>query len=137
LANPSKSPFDKGDLKINMQNVILIKHPKNWGLEETVVKKLANKALVNKGYEKNTELSIIFVGRVKAKKLNIEYRQKNYIPQVLGFPMNKKKDEDGFIRLGDIVICTEKLRYEVKFLNKSLNEILSEWLVHGVENLLK
>ena len=56
-----------------MQNVILIKHPKNWGLEETVVKKLANNALVNKGYEKNTELSIIFVGRVKAKKLNIEY----------------------------------------------------------------
>jgi rRNA maturation RNase YbeY len=77
------------------------------------------------------------VGRDKAKKLNMDYRQQSYIPQVLGFPMNREKDADAYIRLGDIVICTEKLKYEVKFLNKSLEEILAKWLVHGVENLLK
>lgn len=120
-----------------MKNVILIKHPKNWGLEEKIIRKLVNRALVNSGYEKNTELSIYFVGRDKAKRLNIDYRQKSYIPQVLGFPMNKKKDADGYIRLGDIVICTAKLKEEVKFLNKTRSEILDHWLIHGVENLLK
>jgi len=120
-----------------MKNVILIKHPKNWGMEEKIIRKLANRALVNKGYEKNTELSIYFVGRVKAKRLNIEYRQKDYIPQVLGFPMNKKKDADGYIRLGDIVICNEKLKYEAKYFKKNINKVLDQWLVHGVENLLK
>ena len=120
-----------------MKNVILIKHPKNWGLKEEIIRKLVNRALVNYGYGKNTELSIYFVGRDKAKKLNIEYRQKSYIPQVLGFPMNKEKNMDGYIRLGDIVICTEKLKYEVKFSKKTQSEILDQWLIHGVENLLK
>lgn len=120
-----------------MKNVILIKHPKNWGLGEEAIRKLANRALVNKGYKENTELSIYFVGKDKAKKLNIDYRQKSYIPQVLGFPMSKEVDSDGYIRLGDIVICTQKLKYEEKFLKKSREEILTEWLIHGVENLLK
>ncbi len=120
-----------------MKNVILIKHPKNWGLEEEIIRKLVNRILVNKGYKKDTEISLYFVGRDKAKKLNISYRQKNYIPQVLGFPMNKEKDRDGYIRLGDIVICTQKLKYEAKYFKKNINEVLDQWLVHGVENLLK
>lgn len=118
--------------------MILIKHPKNWGLSDELVIELSIKALNNFGYnEKEVELSIYFVGRDKAKRLNIDYRQKSYIPQVLGFPMSKDKDIDGMIRLGDIVICTQKLKYESKFLKKDIDLVLAEWLVHGVENLLK
>ena len=120
-----------------MKNVILIKHPKNWALNEKEVLEKANNALNFFKLKENVELSVIFVGRKKAKKLNIKYRQKDYIPQVLGFPMSKNADADGYIRLGDVVICTEKLKYEVNFLKKSQEEILREWLIHGVENLLK
>ncbi len=120
-----------------MENIVLIKHPKNWGVDETLVQKLAIKALRDKGFNENIELSILFVGRNMAKKLNIEYRDKNYIPQVLGFPMSKEADEDGKIRLGDIVICTQKLKYEVKYQNSNLEKILYQWLLHGVENLEK
>jgi len=118
--------------------VIEIKHPKNWGLSWRLVNKLAIRALKHFGYnEKEVELSVYFVGRDKAKKLNIDYRQKSYIPQVLGFPMSKEKDVDGIIHLGDIVICTQKLKYESVFLNKKIEVVLREWLVHGVENLVK
>lgn len=119
--------------------VILIRHNKNWGLDETLVERMAEKGLEHFGYNKKPfELSVIFVGRKKAKELNQNYRNKSYIPQVLGFPMSKtEKDEDGIIRLGDIVICTEKLKYEVGFQKKSLEEILEEWMIHGVENLIK
>jgi rRNA maturation RNase YbeY len=120
-----------------VDNVILIKHPVNWGLNESLVLKLAQKALDEKGYKINVELSIYFVGKNKAKKLNQVYRKMNYIPQVLGFPMSREKDADGVVRLGDIVICTQKLKYEVEFQKKGLEEVLYEWLVHGVENLLK
>jgi len=119
-----------------MRNVILIKHPKNWGLNEEEVVKKTKEALDFFDLKENVELSLIFVGRKKAKELNIKYRQKNYIPQVLGFPMSKKADEDGYIRLGDVVICTQKLKYEEGFLKKNRSEILSEWMRHGVENLL-
>jgi len=120
-----------------MSNIILINHPKNWGLSESLVKRLSLKALKNKGYIDDVELSVLFVGRKKAKDLNVNYRKMSYIPQVLGFPMSMNKDADGVIRLGDIVICTQKLKYEVKFQKSTLEKVLYEWLVHGVENLMK
>jgi probable rRNA maturation factor len=121
-----------------MSNIILIRHPKNWGLSEELVLKKAKEALRQaQGYNNNIELSVIFVGRKKAKELNIKYRNKDYIPQVLGFPMDREKSEDGRVHLGDIVICTQKLKYEVKFQKSSLEKVLMEWMNHGVENLLK
>jgi len=116
-------------------NKILIKHSKNWGLDEWEVEKFALKALKQKNLD-NIELSVVFVGRKKAKELNIKYRKMSYIPQVLGFPMTKEKDMDAWVRLGDIVICTEKLKYEAKFQKKKIVEILEFWLLHGVDNLL-
>lgn len=121
---------------MSKENIILISHFKNWGLNEELVERLAKKVLVEKRYKENVELSITFVGKKRAKYLNINYRKMSYIPQVLGFPMSKRIDVDGKIRLGDIVICTQKLKYEVKFQKSTLEKILYEWLVHGVENLL-
>ena len=120
-----------------MDNLVLINHNKNWGLDENLVKKLSQRALKNKGYLKDVELSIYFVGKKKAKDLNINYRKMSYIPQVLGFPMSKEKDVDGKIRLGDIVICTQKLKYEIKFQKSNLDTVLYSWLIHGLDNLLK
>ena len=122
---------------MSKDNIVLIKYPKNWGLDGDLVEILAKEALKNKGFKENVELSIIFVGKTKAKQLNVQYRQKTYIPQVLEFPMSKKADEDGMIRLGDIVICTQKLKYEVKFQKSDLKTILFQWLSHGIDNLNK
>jgi rRNA maturation RNase YbeY len=120
-----------------MDNRILIKHPANWGLEEDMVKSLTQRALKKRGYMDKTEVSLVFVGRKAAKGYNMKYRQKEYIPQVLGFPMSKDRDVDGYIRLGDIMICTQKLKYEVKFQRSTIEKVLEDWLLHGVDNLLK
>ena len=54
--------------------MILIKHPRNWGLKEKEVRVAARKALRDLGYwESDTELSIVFMGKIRAKKLNIKY----------------------------------------------------------------
>ncbi|MFA7676268.1 MAG: rRNA maturation RNase YbeY, partial [Candidatus Shapirobacteria bacterium] len=114
-----------------------INNNKNFGLDKNLIERLAIKALKEKGFIKDVELSIRFVGRKVARDLNINYRKMDYIPQVLGFPMSKKMDADGKIRLGDIVICTQKLKYEIKFQKSNLDTVLYSWLIHGVENLLK
>jgi rRNA maturation RNase YbeY len=118
------------------KNLILINHSKNWGLDERLVERLAKKSLIEKGLRNDIELSVYFVGRKKARDLNIKYREKDYYPQVLGFPMSLEKDADGWIRPGDVVICTQKLKYEVDFQKSTLEEVLYSWLVHGIENLL-
>lgn len=119
-----------------MKNVILIKHSKNWGLSEKMVLRLSQKVLESFGYGGGVELSVYFVGCKKAKEYNVGYRKKDYIPQVLEFPMSKKPDIDGKIRLGDVVVCTQKLKYEVKFQKSTIEKVLTEWLKHGVKNLL-
>jgi rRNA maturation RNase YbeY len=119
------------------EGLILIRYPWNWGLDEVLVRKVAKRVLKERGFGNEVELSIYFVGVKKAKKLNQCYRKMYYIPQVLGFPMSIVPDVDGKIRLGDIVICTQKLKYEVKFQKSSLEKVLVDWLRHGLDNLLK
>ena len=97
---------------------------------------LAKKAMREAG-QKEAELSLVFVGRKRAGDLNKKYRKMSYVPQVLSFPMKTERDKDGRIRIGDIVICTEKLKYEKFFLKKDLYEVLEGWLKHGTEGLLK
>lgn len=105
-----------------MPNVVLIKHRRNWGLDEAVVRERALMVLEELG-QKNAELSLMFVGRQEAKKLNIKYRQMDYVPQVLAFPMEREG------MLGDVVICTPKFKRE--------KANLDDWLKHGIGNLLK
>jgi len=119
---------------------ILVKYPKNWGLDSVKVENIGNKVLKKFNFSFKVELSIFFVGRRKAKDLNIKYRKMDYVPQVLGFPNSRNEDPDGWVRLGDVVICTDKLKEEAKLVsnkNRSIYEILEEWIEHGVNNLFK
>lgn len=118
-----------------MSNRVFVKHSKNWGLDEKKVSKIALKVLKDFGLD-GVELSLLVCGRIKAKKLNMKYRQMSYVPQVLSFGLDFDKDGDGLKRLGDVVICNEKLKYEVGFSGKKLEVVLEEWLRHGVEGLI-
>jgi len=118
-----------------VNNSVFVKHSKNWGLDEKKVLSLSLKVLADFGFD-GVELSLLFCGKVKARKLNMSYRQMSYVPQVLSFGLDSDRDSDGLIRLGDVVICNEKLKYEVKFSGKKLDEVLEEWLRHGVKGLI-
>ncbi|MCL4384678.1 rRNA maturation RNase YbeY [Patescibacteria group bacterium] len=120
-----------------MPNRILIKNYCRLTIDEALLKKKINEALRAVGYGDKVELSIILVGRRRGRALNQKYRQKNYDPQMLEFPMTKEADEDGYIRLGDIVICLELLYKDVRSFKKPEGEILDEWLAHGMKNLLQ
>lgn len=120
-----------------MKNIVLIKNSGRWGLDMARVKAIARRALEERGWKENTELSLVFVGRKTAKELNQKYRKMDYIPQVLGFPMSRTKDVDGRVRLGDVVVCTAKLRAETVVQKKGVYLVLNEWVRHGIDNLLK
>jgi rRNA maturation RNase YbeY len=122
---------------VSKKNLILIKTGSRFSIDKELVLSCAQKTLKKYGYKEGTELSIIFVGVKRAKELNQKYRKMDYIPQVLGFPMSMEMDIDGYIRLGDIVICTRKLKREVIYQKSDLKTVLQSWTDHGLENLLK
>lgn len=118
-------------------NRILIDKKCRLSVDEAKLIDKINQVLARLGLNRGVELSVLLVGRKRALDLNKKYRKMTYIPQMLEFPMSKEPDADGWLRLGDIVICWELLIKDTKIFNKSVDDILDEWLVHGLGNLLK
>lgn len=117
---------------------VLIKKDPRWSLEGKKIGQLAAKIVAEHGFGgKEVELSIMLVGKRKAKTLNQDYRKMDYIPQVLAFPLSLEKDEDGVVRIGDVVICWPLLQAEMIRENKSFWKVMEEWLRHGIGNLFK
>jgi rRNA maturation RNase YbeY len=123
-------------MKKQIRIKVLVKKDPRWSLSVKEVRELAKKVLVEFLDEGNVELSVLFVGKRKAKKLNQDYRKMNYVPQVLSFGQDEKAMADGWRRLGDIMICLPLLREEAIVENRLLMEVLEDWLRHGIKNLL-
>ncbi len=120
-----------------MQDLVLITHNSGWGFSTKVVKQIASEELRKVYFGEKALLSIMFVGKSRAKKYNIDYRNMTYVPQVLGFPMGGQVDLDGYVRLGDILICSPLLKEEAIRQNRKMIDVLRDWLTHGVGNLFK
>lgn len=72
-------------------------------------------------------LSINFVSPTVAQNLNIEYRKKDYIPNILSFPLSKKE--------GEIFICLSVARKEAKNFSLSYENFLTLLIIHGCLHL--
>lgn len=120
-----------------MDDLVLVKHGPKWGLKLRWFKVMVGEELREQYSGKPAVVSIYFVGKSRAKKYNIEYRKMDYVPQVLGFPMDFDVNPDGYVHLGDILICDPLLKEEAILQNKKLDEIAKEWIKHGISNLLK
>lgn len=75
------------------------------------------------------ELSLIFLSKAKAKKINKQYRGKNYATDVLSFL------DDG-VCLGELAICPEVIAKQAKDHDLTFNQELAYMIIHGVLHLL-
>ena len=62
--------------------------------------------ILGKGYR----LSLVFVGSTRAQKLNQQYRQKDYVPNVLSFPLDETTGE---IYIAPVVAKTQAPKYNL------------------------
>lgn len=76
---------------------------------------------------KKYELSVAFVGTKRAQKLNVSYRKKTYVPNVLSFPLDETH--------GEIVICPEIAYPEAKDYNLSKEGYIAFLFIHGLLHL--
>ena len=73
------------------------------------------------------ELSLVFVGKVRAASLNKTYRNKTYSPNVLSFPLTQST--------GEIVICPQVAKKEAEKFNLSANGYIAYLFIHGLLHL--
>lgn len=76
---------------------------------------------------KSYELSLVFIGERRSKKLNIQYRDKHKVANVLSFPLDKKT--------GEIFITPVKARREAKNFDRSYENFIAFLFIHGLCHL--
>ncbi len=84
-------------------------------------------AMKNAILGKSYTLSVAFVGTVQAQKLNVAYRKKTYVPNVLSFPLDDKN--------GEIVLCPKIAYPEAKDYNLSKEGYIAFLFIHGLLHL--
>lgn len=90
---------------------------------------LKNKAVQNVDLL-DRDLTIIFLSRSKAKKINSQFRGKDYATDVLSF-----SDPEGDV-LGELALCPAVLQRQAKDNKHSFQMELNYLLLHGVLHLL-
>ncbi len=75
-----------------------------------------------------SELSVVVVGDATIRRLNAQYRQQTYIPDVLSFPYG----QDG----GEIVIDYAQARRQAAQKQVALKHELAWLLVHGILHVM-
>lgn len=84
-------------------------------------------ALKEKILGKKYELSIQFVPPAQAQALNIEHRQKDYVPNTLSFPLSENS--------GEIILCRSAMRKEFKQFDMTYDTYLIFILIHSMLHL--
>ena len=79
------------------------------------------------------EITISFVSAPMMRKLNKEHRKKDYVTDVLSFPMG---DEIFTELLGDIIICPRRARAQADEIGNTLDEEMVFLAIHGILHLL-
>lgn len=81
----------------------------------------------NAALGKHYELSLVFIGERRSKKLNIAYRNKHKSGNVLSFPLDKKT--------GEIFICPARARREMKNFDRTYDNFIAFLFIHGLLHL--
>ena len=89
-----------------------------------------NKNLKNLKKLERTELSLVLLSKQKMKKLNNEFRHKNYATDVLSFSSSTRDS------LGDLVFCPVVLEKQAIQQGHSLDKEFLYMMIHGILHLL-
>lgn len=92
--------------------------------------------------KREAEISLVFVGEKRIRRLNRLYRGVDRVTDVLSFE-GESADGDGFVDpadgvayLGEIFICIERAERQAKEKGHSLRQEIDILLVHGLFHLL-
>ena len=86
------------------------------------------------GVSSNYILNIIFICKIKMRRIAQKYKRENEALPVLSFPY-KQQIEEGQI-LGEVFICYPQAVILAAQRNKTVDYMLIELIKHGIKNLL-
>lgn len=106
-----------------------------------LIRRSCKQALICENFCDNAELNVSLVGEDEIKLLNREHRNIDKITDVLSFPLGDDGNydinpENGYMLLGDVVICLKRANEQAQEYGHSLERELSFLTVHSMLHLL-
>jgi probable rRNA maturation factor len=83
------------------------------------------------GFLQSTVLTIVFLDKAAARKINRQFRKRDYATDILSFQSETPKTH-----LGELLICPQVLKAQAKEHSHSFKAELGYMLIHGVLHLL-
>jgi len=114
---------------------VLISSKSSYPVERKKIKEKVKEILEKMGMDE-VEVSLAIVGDRKIKELNRCFRHLDEVTDVLSFPLEEPRGQDGILRLGDVVISYPQARKWAKERNKFVEEVILELVEHGLKHLL-
>ena len=84
---------------------------------------------IKKALQEDATITVRFVGQTESRKLNSNYRNKDYATNILTFPYELQNGIDHLS--ADLVICLPVLEKEARQQKKTLEQHLTHLIVHG------
>lgn len=113
------------------------------------LKKLLNAAYSVLKQKENLKAELVFMSAQEMRELNARTRQKDTTTDVLSYPsldgirgkiLTKKackgQIENGYIFIGSIVLCEDKIKEQAKELGHSLTKERNYLIIHGIMHLM-
>ena len=82
---------------------------------------------------KDYDLSIAFIGDTESRRINIETRGKDYVPNVLSFEL--QKPAKGVAGFGEIFINPREAARQAPDFNKTTSKMIAYLYIHGLCHL--
>ena len=124
--NATRAKAERGaaDLELAVQNAV-----RAGGLPT----RSALRRWLEAAFEKKAAVTVRFVGAAEARRLNRDYRGRDYATNVLSFGYGRIGQERRLT--GDIVLCAPVLRREARAQGKPLAAHIAHLAVHGALHL--
>ncbi|MGE0634253.1 MAG: rRNA maturation RNase YbeY [Pseudobdellovibrionaceae bacterium] len=118
-------------MKYNLLNHSSVKMPEKFILAwlKSLEKELLREKVVTKKDLKK-DLTVVLISSANMRKLNFEFRNKNYATDVLSFTAVEEES------LGELALCPQVLKKQAKEHKLTLEHELGYMLIHGVLHLL-
>lgn len=98
-------------------------------------REFAERALYATGKDKG-QVTIVFVGDAAIKKLNRQFRGKNYATDVLSFPSEPERfEEDLKSDVGEVVISLDRAAAQAKANGLTFTNEVEQLILHGMLHL--
>jgi rRNA maturation RNase YbeY len=73
------------------------------------------------------DISLVFAGEIRAQKINLQLRKKDYVPNVLSYESGKKS--------GEIIICLKVAKKQAQSYGLSYEHFVVYLFIHGLLHL--